>query len=426
MRVLTLNSHYVPEVAASIYLFSNFYEDMAHQGMDVIIYTPVPTRGVSDEVRRAFIRRRVERRCDGKLTIHRFPIFREGTNPILRALRYAVLSLTLFWKGLFTSADVIFVQSTPPTLGALAAMLKIIKGIPFVYNVQDMFPESLVAAGLTTQGSFMWHLGQAFANFAYRYADKIIVISEGFRQSLLCKGVAASKLVVAPNWVEESAVVPVPRAENKLLTQYQLDPSKIYVTHCGNIGLSQNMDLLLDVADDLRHNSHIMFLLVGDGAYRATVEQRIVELNLSNVRLLPFQPYEDIAHVFSLGEIGLVISKAGVGESSVPSKTWSIMSAARPVLASFDLKSDLAALLQEQQCGVCVVPDDRTALRQTILELSFDRAALNAMGARGRNYVTEHLTRSKGTSRYIKVLEEVTLGSLSQHGPKVEQRNVGG
>jgi len=420
MRILTLNSHYVPEIAASLYLFSNLYEDMAQQGMDVVIYTPVPTRGVSDEVRRAFSQCKIELRCDGKLTIHRFPIIGEGTSPILRALRYAVLSLMLFWKGLFARADVIFVQSTPPTLGAVAAILRIIKGVPFVYNIQDMFPESLVAAGLTTQGSLVWHVGQAFANCAHRHADKIIVISEGFRQSLLSKGVAPSKIVVAPNWVEESAVVPVPRAENKLLAKYQLDPSKIYVTHCGNIGLSQNMDLLLAVADDLRHDSNIMFLLVGNGAYRATVEQRLAEAKLPNVRLLPFQPYEDIAHVFSLGDIGLVISKAGVGESSVPSKTWSIMSAARPVLASFDLDSDLAKLLREQHCGVCVAPDDRAALRQTILDLSLDRPALNAMGARGRNYVAEYLTRSKGTSRYIKALEEVTLGGPSQHGPKVE------
>lgn len=126
MRVLTLNSHYVPEITASIYIFSNLYEDMAHKGIDVTIHTPVPTRGVSEKVRRAFSQRKVELRCGGKLTIHRFPIFREGKNPILRALRYAVLSLMLFWKGLFTSADVIFVQSTPPTLGAMGALFALV------------------------------------------------------------------------------------------------------------------------------------------------------------------------------------------------------------------------------------------------------------------------------------------------------------
>lgn len=166
----------------------------------------------------------------------------------------------------------------------------------------------------------LWKIGRAIENFTYRNADKIIVISQDFKKNIMAKGVPEDKIVVVYNWIDQNAVKDIPRSENKLFAMYDLDPSKFYITYNGNIGLTQNMDMLLEVAKSLEANDNIRFVLVGNGAYLEQVKHIVKEREIDNVYLLPFQPYEDISHVFSLGDVSLVISKPGVGENSVPSK----------------------------------------------------------------------------------------------------------
>src|SRR5699024_10501649 len=130
---------------------------------------------------------------------------------------------------------------TPPILGAKAALVKKFRHIPFIYTLQDIFPDSLVSTGLTHQGSLLWLIGQRLENFTYRNADKIIVISDDFKRNIVAKGVPEHKIEVVYNWVDEKAVTPIEREANRLITRYGLDKDKFYATYCGNIGLTQNM-----------------------------------------------------------------------------------------------------------------------------------------------------------------------------------------
>ena len=120
-----------------------------------------------------------------------------------------------------------------------------------------------------------------------------------------------------------------------------------------------------------------------------------------------FQPYAEIANVFSLGDVGLIISKPGVGTNSVPSKTGSYMAAETPILTSFDLDSELCKLAQENQCGVSVETDDADALVAALLELKQNDALRSACGHNGRSYIDANLTRAIGTERYISVMKAV-------------------
>ena len=277
-----------------------------------------------------------------------------------------------------------------------------------VYNLQDMFPDSLVTAGMTKKGSLIWKLGRKIEDITYRDSDLIVALSEDFRRIVLSRGVPEEKVTVIRNWVDEQAVVDIPRADNTLFDTYGLDREKFYVCYSGNVGLSQNMDMLLDVAKSLIDRPDIGFVIVGDGAYKKQVEARVASEDLTNVTLLPFQPYEKIAEVFSLGDCGLIISKAGTGVSSVPSKTWSIMAAARPVLASFDKGGELDAIIAESGCGVCVPANDPAAFRTAVLNMADDRAARLAMGENGRRYIEENLTRAIGTAKWVDVMKAVT------------------
>lgn len=407
MRILYLPAYFYPEKAASSYLGENRNQAFADAGFEIEAYAPTPCRGITKEEREEYCskKHRVEKMYDGKMTMHRFSLYAEGKNPVLRALRYSLCWFIQFHKALWVkNVDCIYLASTPPIQGLIGSWAGRLRKIPFVYCLQDIFPDSLVGTSLAKKGGLLWKVGRVVENITYKGADKIIVISQDFKNNIMAKGVPEDKIVVVYNWVDQNAVVDIPRTENKLFDKYGLDRNKFYITYNGNIGLTQNMDMLLEVAKALEANEDIRFVLVGNGAYLEQVQQIIKDRNIGNVTLLPFQPYEDISHVFSLGDVSLVISKPGVGANSVPSKTWSIMSASRPVLANFD-ENELKSIVEDNNCGIFTKAGDKVAFTDAILKLYNDRELCKEMGKNGRKFVMANLTKEIGTQKYVDVIK---------------------
>ena len=187
MRILTFSAYFTPEIAASMYLTEDILEGMARAGHYINLYVPYPCRGISNEVRNEYKKKKTQSLYGNHLIVHRFALYKEGKNTLLRALRYFLLNGAFFLKGILSKADVIFAQSTPPTQGMMCAFLSRLKRIPFVYNLQDIFPDSLVNSGMTHEGSFIWKIGRAVEKYTYKRCDKIIVISEDFKNNLLNK-----------------------------------------------------------------------------------------------------------------------------------------------------------------------------------------------------------------------------------------------
>ena len=412
MKILAPYAYFAPEQAASSYLWQNLHEDFAKAGMDCIIYVPTPTRGVTVDIRKTYKKKyTIEKLYNGKLIIHRFLLYGEGKNPFMRAFRYLLSCSIHFFKCMWGSeskdCNILFIASTPPILGLVGAFVGKFRRIPFIYNLQDIFPDSLVGTGLAKKGGLLWKIGRVIEDFTYKHADKIIVISEDFKKNIMAKGVPEDKIVVVYNWVDQNAVVDIPREKNKLFDKYNIDRKKFYIEYSGNIGRTQNMDMLLEVMKELKTtHPDIGLVLVGEGAYKAQVEEIVKHDELTNVTMIPFQPYEDISHVFSLGDAGLVISKPGVGANSVPSKTWSIMSASRPVLANFD-ENELKDILAGNECGIFTKAGDKEAFKQSIIKLYENRDLCKKYGTNGRQFVMDNLTREVGTQKYVDVIKEV-------------------
>ena len=415
MKILQLRAYCRPEQVAASHLGRDLEKAFVDAGFESLYIAPTPSRGVSDEVRREYCKRKNEELYDGKIVIRRFSMFREGRNTLQRMLRYLLCNVVEYWKGSrVKDADVIYAGSTPPTQGLLCGLVKKRLKVPFVYNLQDIFPDSLVNAKMTKKGSLIWKIGRKIEDFTYRSADRIIVISEDFKRNIMEKGVPEDKIVVVPNWVDTMQVYPVRREENVLFERYHLDPEKFYVCYSGNIGHSQNLELLLEAAGKLRTElPDVRFVLIGEGAAKEALAQKITDEGIDNVILLPFQPYEEIAHVFSLGDAGLIISKPGIGGSSVPSKTWSIMAAERPIIASFDEDSELAKLVRGQQVGVVADATSCDQLVDAVKQIRADRAAAEQMGQRGRRYVQEYLDKERCTGMYVETIRSVVKQSPS-------------
>lgn len=405
MKLLLLPPYFKPEQMASSHLDDNRYAAFAHVGFDMELYTSSPTRGVDDETRLRYEERKKEMDYEGMMKVYRFSMFREGKNPILRALRYVLCWCKQFYYGWKAKdIDLIYLVSTPPIQGVLGGLLKKIKKVPFIYNLQDIFPDSLAGTGLAKKGGLLWKIGRVIENFTYRNADKIIVISEDFKRNIMAKGVPEEKIVVIYNWVDEEAVKPVQDKDNGLFEELGINRDKFNIVYAGNLGNAQNVRILIETALLLQEYSDIQFVIFGTGGQEQEYKKLVESMALQNVSFYPIQPYEKVSQVYGIGDVCVVSCKEGLGGSAMPSKTWSIMSSGRAVLANFD-EGDLKSILEANQCGVFTKAGDKMAFKQAILDLYHDREHCEQLGRNGREFILKNLTRAVGTQKYVGVIK---------------------
>lgn len=412
MKLLKLAPYYAPERISSSHLSADMEDAYVEAGITTEVYAPTPTRGVSAEERHTYKKIRYEEKRDGKILVHRFAMFREGRNPIGRALRYMLVHLCHYAKGVRAKdVDVIATHSTPPTQGVLCALVakrlskKYKHPVPFVFDLQDMFPESLVSTGLCKESSILYKIGNKISNYTYRHATRIRVISDSMKETLIKKGVPAEKITVIYNWIDTDATVPVAREDNPLFDELGLPRDKFYVTYAGNLGNSQNADILLSCAEALKDNEDIRFVIFGGGSEKETFEKEIKASGLTNIQLFPLQPMERVSQVYSLGDASFVTCKKGVGVGAFPSKAVSIMATGTPVIASFDLDSDLCRIVSDNEVGLCADAEDVQSAVEAILTLYNDRALRQRLGNNARTLACARFSKEAGTAANIALLK---------------------
>ena len=396
MKILALCAYYPPEVAASLYLLEDIFKSFIKAGHEVSVVCPTPCRGIDIATRKYYKKHKNETKYDGKLKIYRFNLYKEPQSVFRRFFRYYIMTWKFFFKGLFKKCDLIFAQSTPPIIGLALSKLKFFKHTPVVYNLQDVFPDSLVSTNLTKKGSLLWRIGRVIENKTYKKSNKIVCISKEFEKNLIAKNVPIEKIVVMPNWPDIENIKTIDKHKNVLYAKYNLDPSKKSVVYCGNIGYTQNIQMLSDTAKNM---PDILFVVVGDGA--AKDELLSLTSNLTNFVVIPFQDYNLISEVFSLGDAGIIISKKGVGKNSVPSKTWGYMAVGKPIVASFDLDSELATIIKKANAGFCSDPDDLDGFVSNIREAIYNQS----IGLNGTKYISTFLNKDKLLKKYVDLIE---------------------
>lgn len=397
MRVLIPFSYYYPEQCAGIYIVDDLMHTAASEGISFLLTVPTPTRNVSQGV----TWKRDEQLCDGSVRIHRFRMFGEGKNPVFRALRYLLCECVQLHYMLWKDYDIAFIDSTPPIQGLKLPIVRLLRKKPIIFNAQDLFPETLSGAGLARHGGLLWKIGMWVSHVTFRNSDKIIAISEDIRNGIVSRGIPAEKVKVIYNWVDEKAVRPVAKNQNPLFEEFGLDRTKFTVVYAGNLGNAQNIDIILDAA---RLLPSVQFVIFGTGGREQEIRSRVQEDSLLNVRLLPLQPVGRVSLVYSLGDVCVVSCKAGLGGSAMPSKTWSIMSCARPVLASFDA-GELKQILESNRCGIFSRAGDVQEFVAAIRRLSESPALCESLGRNARRFIEENLTREVGTKKYVEEIK---------------------
>ena len=403
MKLLIPFSYYFPEQCAGLYIVGDVMKQTANNGINSMMFVPTPTRNVPKDA----TWQKDEIQEDGMIHIHRFAMYGEGKNPLLRALRYCFCEVAYLHAMLWKKYDVAFIDSTPPIQGLKLPIVRLFRRKPVVLNLQDIFPDSLAGTGLAKRDGILWKIGRVVENITYRNVDRIIVISDDFKKNIMAKGVPEEKIVVVYNWVDESAVVPVSKEDNVLYDELDINREKFTVVYAGNFGHAQNIDVTIAAAERLKHVEDIQFLMFGTGGLVEDYKKIAQEKGLENMFFFPLQPAEKVSQVYSLGDLGVVACKKGLGKGAFPSKTWSIMSAGTSVIANYDEDTDLERLVKDNGLGVFSAADDSEQMAERIIEMYNNRELCAEYGRNARQYILDNVSKEKSTQKYVDVIKEV-------------------
>lgn len=411
MKILIPFSYYHPEQCAGLFVIDDMTQEAARQDMESLITVPTPTRNVEPGAQW----NRNETLCDGMVHVHRFHMYGEGKNPVLRAFRYLLCEMVQLHYMLWKKYDVAFIDSTPPIQGLKLPIIRLFRKKPVVYNAQDLFPETLSGTGLAKSGGLLWKIGLWVSNVTFRNTDKIIAISNDIKRCIVARGIPEEKIEVIYNWVDENAIIPVKDEENELFEEFGIGRDKFRVVYAGNLGNAQNIEFVVNASRRLKDNSLIEFIIFGKGGLEDEIKATKAKEQLDNLKILPLQPYERVAKVYGLGHVCIVACKPGLGGAAMPSKTWSIMSSGRAVLANFD-EGELKEIVEggpstgsgtAKPCGVFTKAGDLEGFVAAIEELSKHPERCAEMGRNGRQFILENLTREVGTQKYVDVIKSV-------------------
>ena len=412
-RVLILTLLFPPDGVSTAQIMGELAEDLGRSGHDVTVLTTTPhyNRDLDAERRQplsAYWGRLVQRSTFRGNPVYHTAMPRKNRSVVLRLMAWALFHILSLVAGIviIRRVDVIVSPSPPLTMGIVAWLLGLWHRAPFIYNVQEIYPDIAINLGAIRQP---WVIRVLFAleRFVYARSARVTVIADRMRHRLVQKGVAESKIQLIPNFVDADALQPVPRP-NEFSRRFELENSFV-VSYAGNFGPAQGLETLLDAAARLRDLPEVVIVLVGNGILWNPLSRRISDDRLDNVRLIPYQPFAIVPMIYGASDICVVSQAVSTGTDAVPSKVYRIMSCRRPVLAATDPASDLAQLVRQADCGMVVPQESAAQIAAAIRGAYGDQPRWRAMGERGRQHVLDHYTRQVVTTRYHQLILELAV-----------------
>ena len=414
-HVLVLTLVFPPDGVSTAVIMGELSADIRRAGHDVTVVTTVPhyNRDLEAESRQPLSRLwgplLYRSEFQGLRVLHVGMPRKSGRilSRLLAWTRFHVLSL-IAAAMLVRRVDVILAPSPPLTIGICAWLLGCLYRAPFVYNVQELYPDIAIALGMIKNRRIISAL-LALERFVYARARMVTVIGEGMRRRILAKAVPPVNVRLIPNFVDVDYMLPLPK-DNAFSREHRLDRSFV-VTYAGNMGPAQGLDTILDAAALLAGEPGLLFLLVGEGSQHARLKAAAEERRLANVLVLGHQPYDLVPQIYAASDLCVVPLAGQAGADAIPSKVYRIMACERPVLACADADSDLGELVRHAGCGLVVAPGSATGLADAVRDAVRNPAACAGMGRAGRAHVLAHYSRAAVSAQYECLIREVTAGA---------------
>jgi colanic acid biosynthesis glycosyl transferase WcaI len=428
MRILIYSYNYQPEPIGIAPLMTELAEGLAKRGHQVRVVTGMPNypeRRIYSGYRGKLYM--TERSENGVIVQRNWLWVRPKPNLFDRVLldgSFVLLSLFHAFKG--KRPDVILFTCPPLPVAVPAKFLGWLHRCPVVLNLQDILPDAAVHTGLLTNKKVI-RVFEALEKFAYKTADKISAIAEGFVENLREKGVPEEKIALIPNWVDINFICPLPKEESYFRRDYQLE-KKFVVLYSGNIARTQGIETVIDAASALRHIPEIAFAIVGEEEALGDLRQYCQEkhrissqwmekkfFQAGNVSLIPFQQRKKLPEMLAAADVGLIVQKRNVVAFNMPSKTQVLLASGRPIIASVPDTGTAAKAVRQSGGGLVVASEDAGQLAAAVEELYNNPEKATRLGQQGRRYAVEQYSFDRALDRYEALFNTVTAPSAPRN-----------
>ena len=402
-RVLLVTQWFDPEPTFKGILFAR---ELSRRGFEVEVLTGFPNYP-GGKVYPGYRIRPVHRECIDGIRVTRVALYpSHSKSAIGRVLNYLSFAFSCMIYGLFAAKrpDVVYAYHPPLTVGIAAACIRFFRRVPVLYDVQDLWPDTLRATGMLRSERVLFLVGLV-CDWVYRRVDRIAVLSPGFKAALVARGVPESKVEVIFNWADEGAVAPHPDDGSAGTSR---GPEGFEVLFAGNIGKAQALDSAIEAAEILHsRGSAARFVFLGDGVDADRLRRRAQEAGIPNVAFLPRVPMSEVGRFLRTADALFVhLRRDPLFAITIPSKTQAYMAAGKPIIMC--VEGDAAELVRRSGGGISAAPESAEGIADAVTRLvSMPKGDREAMGRRARQFYEAELSVSAGVDRFAKSLREL-------------------
>jgi len=401
MKILFLSHYFPPEGNAPATRVYEMCRRWVKAGHDVTVITCAPNVPAGKVYAGYKNRFRHTETKDGIRVIRVWTYIAPNKGTIRRILNYLSYFFSATLAAIFGARPDIVIATSPQFFcGWAGVVVAKLKRRPFILEIRDIWPESILAVGAMKKGRLI-KLLEWMETHLYRAAKHIVTVGEGYKNRLIEKGVPAEKISVITNGIDPAIMEP--RSKDVALAERYRLGNHFVCAYIGTIGMACGLDIILRAAERLqkKQNNHIRFLLVGDGARREYLEQRAH--GLRNVTFTGLQPREQIPAYLSISDVCLVhLAKRELFQTVLPSKMIEACAMGKPVILG--VEGYAADLLQRMKAGICIEPENENNLLTALEQLAGDKKRIEQMGHSGRNYVIEHFNLDTLASQYLDII----------------------
>ena len=408
-RVLIHSIVFSPDGVSTAYLYNDIALGLVENGFDVVVLTTTPHYNLIDSaLAKQPLKRKLfgifyESDFNGMRVIH-VPLkkYKSTFIRLLSFIYWHILSLII---GLsIKRVNFVLSPSPPLSIGFISLLIAKFKGAKSVYNVQEIYPDLLINQG-NLKSSFLINLLKRFEKFIYNYSTAVTTIDEVFYATISSRFADINKLKIIPNFVDTDLYKPL-KQKFELPAVFGKDNGKIKILYAGNIGFFQNWEPVFFAANQLE-NENIEFWIVGEGVQKSELEKEIKNQKISNIRILPYQNREDLPKINNFVDIHFIAINPKMEQEGFPSKIYTIMACAKPIVVVTGEKTPLYNFLKDKNCSELVTNNRNVNFTEAIRILASDKELRERLGNNGYDVIIKNYSKKAVVTKYVNLLKSL-------------------
>lgn len=402
-HVAVVSQYFYPDVASTAQLLTDLAVELRQQGMTVSVVTGQPgyVARLPQPARETYEGIEIERIA---------LLFADRTRTLARIATALIFSALALWRLLRAGRDrVLLIVTNPPMLPLVGWVLKKLRRQRYVCLVNDLYPEIAVRLGYLRSDGWAARLWGRMNRSIYQSADRIVVLERRMADRIaqvIGETNTPSRIEVIHNWPYPDFIRPVPKEDNWFSKRHGLN-GNLVVLCSGNMGMSHDLETLVEAARRLANRKDIQFLFIGEGGKRQRVADLVRQSSLANVLMLPYQPREHLPYSLTCGDVAAVTLVRGAEGLCMPSKLYTALAAGQGILAVVGEESEVGEIIEEHRCGFRVDPGDVDGIVAALLRWLQEPASLEEMKRNARRCYEQRFTKRRAVQRYYTILSQV-------------------